>query len=314
MAAFGSHFASLMIASHYGDNSWTPIELMQTSELSFHPGAHVLHYSSTCFEGLKAYRHDDGSVHIFRLDRHVKRMQNSAASLCLPVPPVEMLDEMMRRLVEAVRDDVPHYPSSLYLRPVLLGLDANIGSAAKPSHEALLYIVASPVGDYFEAGERPLRLWIEEHAMRTTPQFGEVKTGGNYASALQHFMRAKKKYAVDQVLFCPGGDVQETGAANFLLINNDCVLTKRLDGSILPGITRASLLQLAATSGYRVEERDITVEEMLQFVENGEAALSGTAAMLAGVGELLRGDEVHKVNGGEIGDNTRRLRRMLADI
>lgn len=311
---FGSSFASQVTTCRFADGRWSRPGLSALANLELHPAAHVLHYASTCFEGLKAYRHDDGAVRIFRLDRHVERMRNSAHQLCLPEPGTEMLDGMIRELVSAVRDEVPAYPAALYLRPMLLGMDPNIGSAARPSDEALLCVMASPVGDYFATGDRALRLWVEDKRMRTTPEFGEVKTGGNYAAALRQIRRARERHDVDQVLFCPGGDVQETGAANFLLIDDKRVVTKRLDGSILPGITRASVLDIARDAGYTVEERDISVAEMLAFVADGEAALSGTAAVLAPVGALVHEGGTQLVNGGSLGDNTRRLRDLLTDI
>lgn len=311
---FGSTFASQIARSRFRDGQWTQPERASLADLELHPAAHVLHYASTCFEGLKAYRHDDGTVRIFRLDRHVERMRNSARQLCLPEPDAALLHEMITGLVAAVRDEVPDYPAALYLRPVLLGLDPNIGSAARPSDEALLYVMASPVGDYFTAGDRALRLWVETERMRTTPEFGEVKTGGNYAAGLRLIRRARQQHDVDQVLFCPRGDVQETGAANFLLLDDQRVVTKRLDGSILPGVTRASLLEIARDAGYAVEERDLSVAEMLDFVAAGEAALSGTAAVLAPVGALVHEDGTQLVNGGIAGANTQRLQGFLTDI
>lgn len=314
MAGFGSEFASKMAVSSHAGGAWSTMELVTTGDLDLHPGAHVLHYGSTCFEGLKAYRHAGDRIRIFRLDRHVERMRNSAEQLCLPLPDPALLETMICSLVDAVRAEVPEYPSALYLRPLLYGSDPNIGSAARPSEQAKLIVLASPVGNYFRAGERPLRLWIEDRHMRTTPGFGAVKTGGNYAAALRPFMTVKKQYNVDQILFCPDGDVQESGAANFLLIDSQRIVTKRLDGTILPGVTRASILELAREAGYQVEERDIALGEMLEFIKTGEAALSGTAAVLAGVGVIIyKGKERSVCNGG-VGANTRRLRRALTDI
>lgn len=311
---FGSEFASQLATCRYSNGNWAAPERSAMRDFQFHPGAHMLHYGSSCFEGLKAYRHADGAIRIFRLDQHVERMRNSAHLLCLPQPDTALLRDMICELVAALRDEVPPYPAALYLRPVLIGTEANIGSAARPSEEALLYVLASPVGDYFTAGERALRLWVEDTHMRTTPEFGEVKTGGNYAAALRHIRRARAAHDADQVLFCPGGDVQETGAANFLLIDDASVITKRLDGSILPGITRASLLDIARAAGQRVEERDISIEEVLEFVRTGEAALSGTAAVLASVGTLVHSSGVHTVAGGDGGPATKRLRSLLTDI
>ena len=312
--SFGSSFARQMGICHYRDRDWTSPELVPLEPLALHPASHVLHYASTCFEGLKAYRWDDGSVHIFRLDKHIQRMRASAGCLYLPVPGPELLHTIICQTVAAARNEIPEFPGALYLRPALIGTEPNIGAAAKASAEATLFVLASPVGDYFEGGQRPLRLLIEDQQMRSTPQFGQVKTGGTYAAALGQITRAREKYNADQVLFCPGGDVQETGAANFLLIADGRILTKRLDGSLLPGVTRDSLLKLAAEDGCQVEERDYTIEELLSWTQSGEAALSGTAAVLAGVGTLIHRDREHLVNGGAIGPHTQRLRERLTRI
>src|SRR5262249_47229893 len=148
--------------------------------------------------------------------------------LCLPVPPDAMLADMIVDVTRAAVPDVPDSPGSLYLRPTLLGTEVNIGAAAHPSTEATLFVIASTVGDYFAGGIRPLSLAIEVDRPRTTPQFGMVKTGANYAMALGLTMRAHETLGIDQVLFAPGGVVQETGASNFLLIAGDRVVTPEL--------------------------------------------------------------------------------------
>ncbi|MDH3265730.1 MAG: aminotransferase class IV, partial [Gammaproteobacteria bacterium] len=172
----------------------------------------------------------------------------------------------------------------------------------------------SPVGDYFEGGARPLKLLVDDQRARSTEQLGSTKTGGNYAAALGPTLDAKAKYGVDQVLFCPNGDVQETGAANFLLISDDEIVTKPLDTSFLHGMTRDSILKLAADLGYTVNERNFSVAELLQSVTTHEAALSGTAACLSFVGCLVyKGDEI-TVMDGKAGPNTDKLRTALQDI
>lgn len=279
-----------------------------------HPAAHVFHYASTCFEGFKAYRWDDGKARIFRLGDHVRRMQNSARSLRLPVPDAAQLRQMVVDLVARQIEDIPAPPSSLYLRPTLIGTLQNIGAAAAPSTEATLFVLASPVGDYFQGGARPLKLLVDDERARTTGQLGSTKTGGNYAAALGPTLDAKEKFGVDQVLFCPNGDVQETGAANFLLISDDEIVTKPLDKSFLHGVTRASILQLGADLGYRVSERNITVAELLELVTSFEAALSGTAACLAPVGGLVYKGRDIAVRDGAAGPNTAKLRKALQDI
>lgn len=289
---------------------------MQPSEsLSLHPASHVLHYSSSCFEGLKAYRRADGGVHIFRLDMHIQRLRNSAQLLMLPVPDEALLTELIETVVREQLDQVPDFPGSLYLRPTMLGLDENVGSAGKPSGAAVLFVLASPVGDYFTSGgERGLRLLVDDQNMRTTPKFGQAKTGGNYAAALRFIASAKAEHNCDQVLFCPNGDVQETGAANFFLIKDNTLITKPLDGSILPGVTRDSLLHLGSHLGYQIQERNFTVQELLKSAANAECALSGTAAVLTAVGELVHDGQTYPVGDSGVGEHTRRLRTTLLDV
>jgi branched-chain amino acid aminotransferase len=286
--------------------------LVAPIELS--PAAHVLHYASTCFEGFKAFRHADGSIHVFRMDRHIQRMRQSARQLVLPEPEAAQLAQMVRSVIERCRDVVPEAPGALYLRPILIGTTANIGAAATPTSEALLMVLASPVWDYFAGGMKPLRILVDDEHTRSAAQMGMVKTGGNYAAALGPTLSARAKFQVDQVLFCPGGEVQETGAANFLLIRDGALLTRGLDSTFLHGITRDSLLTLARDRGFAVSERVFDVGEMLEWVKSGEAALSGTAAVLAGVGTLIYRGAEHRVASGEVGPLTRALRTALVAI
>jgi branched-chain amino acid aminotransferase len=314
MSQFGSEFCDRFMIARFENGAWQEATLQPLAPIELHPASHVLHYASTCFEGFKAYRWNDGKARIFRLHDHVARMQKSAASLRLPVPDADQLTNMVIELVRSQVENTPPPPSSLYLRPVLIGTLPNIGAAASPSTEAMLYVIASPVGDYFAGGVRPLKLLVEDQRERTTEQLGSTKTGGNYAAALGPTLDAKEKYGVDQVLFCPNGDVQETGAANFLLIGDDEVVTKPLDTSFLHGITRDSILTLAKDLGYRVNERNFTVNEMLGWVRNWEAALSGTAAMLTPVGALVHNEREIPVRDGHGGPNVEKLRNALQAI
>lgn len=314
MSSFGTKFCDNFITASYADGAWQAAELKPLAPLELHPAAHVFHYASTCFEGFKAYRWDDGKARIFRLHDHVARMQRSAASLHLPIPDADLLTGMVVDLVRKHAVDIPAPPSSLYIRPTLIGTLPNIGAAASPSSEALLYVLVSPVGDYFSGGARSLKLLVEDRKARSTDQLGSTKTGGNYAAALGPTLEAKEKFGVDQVLFCPHGDVQETGAANFLLISDDEVITKPLNTSFLHGMTRNSILKLAGDLGYRVNERDFTVDELMEWRMTFEAALSGTAACLSPVGELVLNGEYFTVRDGETGPNTTRLRKALQDI
>ncbi len=315
-APFGTVFGETMAVARWAHGAWDTPTLGPVEPFSFHPATHVFHYGSACFEGLKAHRGHDDVVRIFRLDRHVERMQKSAQLLYLPEPGAELLASMIRDVVEANRDQVPVAPGSLYLRPTLIGTEPNIGAAAVPSKEAVLYVLASPVGDYFAGGIRPLRLLVETHRPRTTPQFGMVKSGANYVMALGITMRAKSDLGVDQVLFAPDRVVQETGAANFLLIDSERIITPALTESFLHGVTRDSVLRIALDLGYEVEERPITVDEIVEWSarDDAEAALSGTAAILASVGTLVLDGEDLSVGSGEVGSNTLRLRKALTDL
>ena len=276
-----------------------------------HPASHVFHYASTCFEGFKAYRWADGKGRIFRLPDHVARMQRSAASLRLPIPDADLLAGMVIDVVHKNIDDIPEPPASLYLRPTLIGTVQNIGAAAAPSPEATLFVLCSPVGDYFAGGAAALKLLVEDEKARTTEQLGSTKTGGNYAAALGPTLDAKEKYGVDQVLFCPNGDVQETGAANFLLISDDEIITKSLDTTFLHGMTRDSILKLGAELGYTISERPFTVDELLEKVKTYEACLSGTAATLSPVGALVYHGKEIPVRDGQPGPNRKKLQTAL---
>jgi branched-chain amino acid aminotransferase len=312
--AFGTVLADKMAISYFKDGRWSRQEIRPVEALPIHPAAHVLHYASTCFEGFKAYQWQDGSVRVFRMDKHVERMRQSARLLALPEPDAKQLADMILGVIDSVRDQVPEPPGALYMRPLLFGTMPNIGAASQPSNEACLVVLASPVWDYFAGGMKPLRIYVEDTCHRTAEHLGVVKTGGNYAAAMGPTLAARDKYKIDQVLFCPGGSVQETGAANFLLFREGHILTRSLDSTFLHGVTRDSLLTMAREMGFRVEERVFTVAEMLDWVKTGEAALSGTAAVLAGVGTLVHGGVEHKVGTGDVGAVTQRLRAALVGI
>lgn len=315
MAAFGTVFVPEMVISRYEQSGWSQPEMVPVDSISLHPGAHVLHYSSTCFEGLKAFRHADGGIYVFRMDRNVNRLQQSSELLSLPKVDSTMLSKMILDIVKHYAAEVPTPPGSMYIRPTHIGTEASIGKAAAPSLESMLYVLLSPVGDYFAGGAKPLRLLLEDNA-RCAAHMGMVKSGGNYASALQPIMKARAAVQADQVLFCPNGDVQETGAANFLLIDGNEIITKALDSSFLHGVTRDSILTLARDRGMKVSERELTVDELLERAAKPgtEAALSGTAAVLTPVGTLIHNGKEYQVGSGEAGSTTNALRQALNDI
>lgn len=316
MAAFGSVFMPEMISTIFDGNSWSKAEVVPGDRLVLHPGAHVLQYSSTCFEGLKAFRHEDGSVKIFRMDRNLARLAQSSSLLGMPAVDQAAVADMILTIVSRFASEVPAPPGSMYIRPSHIGTEAAIGKAAASTATSMLYVMLSPVGDYFAGGDTTLRLLLDEEGMRCAPHMGTVKCGGNYASALQSIQRARSTVQADQVLFCPGGDVQETGAANFLLIDGNELITRALDSTFLHGVTRHSILTLATEMGMDVQERELSVKELLErSAKPGcEAALSGTAAVLAPVGTLLHQGSEYTVGDGKPGKTTIRLREALNDI
>jgi len=312
--AFGTLLTSHMAVATHRDGKWSQSEIKPVGPIEISPAAHMLHYASTCFEGFKAFRRADGSVHIFRMDRHIQRLQQSTRQLVLPEPDAAQVADMVRAVIKRCRDAVPEAPGALYLRPIIFGTTANIGAATTPTTEAMLIVLASPVWDYFAGGAKPLRILVDDQNTRSAQHMGSVKTGGNYAAALAPIMNARSAYQADQVLFCPDGQVQETGAANFILIREGELLTRSLDSTFLHGVTRDSLLTLGRDMGYAVSERKFDVLEMLDWVRTGEAALSGTAAVLTGVGTLIYAGIEHKVAGGQVGPITQALRAKLVAV
>lgn len=316
MAAFGSVFMPKMALATFEDNKWSDTQIVASDSISLHPGAHVLHYSSTCFEGLKAFRHEDGSVHVFRMDQNVNRFAQSSELLSLPEVDKDQVSNMIVDIVKEYAADVPTPPGSMYIRPTHIGTEAAVGKAAAPSDSSMVYILLSPVGDYFAGGARALRLLLDETGQRCAPHMGMIKSGGNYASALAPTLEAKEKFQADQVLFCPNGYITETGAANFLLVDGNEIITKALDSSFLHGVTRSSILQIAKDLGMTVSEREVSVEELLERAAKPgvEAMLSGTAAVLTSVGTFIHNGKDVKVGNGEIGPMAQKLRQALNDI
>lgn len=314
-APFGSLFGDSMTMAVWADDAYSYSgQAVDLQPIPLHPGAHALHYSSTCFEGLKAHRQHDGTLAIFRLDDHVNRMLQSISQLRMMPPDAELLRAMIIDAVEANASFTPDPPGSLYIRPTFIGTVENIGAAAAPSDSGLLYVINSPVGDYFAGGIRPLNIYIETETPRTTPQFGMIKAGANYAMALGPTLDAKRDHVADQVLFATGGDITETGASNFFLVDGDRLITRHLDSSFLHGVTRASVLTMAADMGYRVEERTVPLDELKAWAQHGEAFLSGTAAVVAPVGQVMIAGETLTLGDGQPGPNTLRLRQALVDV
>lgn len=314
-APFGTLFGDHMSVATYVDGVYDyPGHAVPLQNFSLHPATHALHYASECFEGLKAHRQPDGSVAIFRLDDSVQRMLRSIAKLRMTPPEADLLRDVIIDATTANASFTPDSPGSLYIRPTFIGTAPNIGAAATPSNEAMLYCINSPVGDYFAGGVRPLTIFIETDMPRTTPQFGSVKSGANYVMALGPTLDAKRDHVADQVLFASGDDVTETGAANFFLCDGERLITRNLDDSFLHGITRASILQIARDLGMEVEERSIPVAELRAWAEHGEMFLSGTAAVIAPIGNVITQGEHITIGDGQPGATTLKLRDALTDV
>jgi branched-chain amino acid aminotransferase len=288
--------APRMVVSRGGRRHFGAARVIPTADLTLHPVRALPPLRLDVLRGPQGAPRVDGVVRIFRPTGTSRGCAAPRTSCSSPSRrPSCSSDD--RRAVEANLAEVPAAPGALYLRPMLLGTEPNIGAAASPSRSALLAVVASPVGDYFAGGVRPLTLLVETEVPRTTPQFGEAKAGANYLMALGVTRRARAEHGCDQVLFAPVVQVQETGAANFLLFDEDRVVTRALDSTFLHGVTRDSVLTLARDRGMAVEERDISVDELLAW--RGEAALAGTAAVLSGVGTLVHRGARHTVGTGD---------------
>ena len=310
-AVFGSVFHAEMPVLAFKDGAWQSATWQSSQELTLAPGAHALHYGSECFEGLKAFRQADGKIVMFRPTANIARMQQSADILYLPKPETDAFLAALIELVKRAADEIPDAPASLYLRPTLIGTDPIIGKAGATPETARPHRLASPPGDYFTV-RSPLKILVETSHIRCAPHMGRVKCGGNYASAMPWVLKAKAEYGASQVLFCPNGDVQETGASNFMLINGDEIITKPLTDEFLHGVTRDSVLTVAKDLGYTVTERNFTVDELKAAVENGaEAILTGTAAVISPVTSFVIDGQEIEVKSQERGYA---IRKAITDI
>ena len=309
---FGKQYTDRMLIMEYDKGQgWHSARIQPYGPISLDPAAMVLHYSQEIFEGLKVFRRPDGSLSMFRPADNITRFNRSAERMCMPEVDETFFLDAMLELIRLEADWVPRSAgTSLYVRPTMIATEPMLG--VRPADQYLCYVILSPVGPYYKGGIAPVKIWISDFYVRATEGgTGEAKTGGNYASALRHVVKAREEHGADQVLFCPNGDVQETGASNFFLINDSQLLTKPLDASFLHGVTRDSVITLARDLNYDVIERDFTVAEVMDWIQTGEAALSGTAAVLSGVGSFVHKGATYKVGDGSTGPNTRKLSDAL---
>ncbi len=303
------------------DGGWENGELLPYGPISLDPAAGVLHYGQEIFEGLKAYRHEDGSVWSFRPEANAERMQRSAHRLALPELDTEDFVQAIKVLVGADVDWVPEYgtgETSLYIRPFMIASEAFLG--VRPSREATFYVIASPAGAYFSGGIKPVSLWLStDYARAGDGGTGAAKCGGNYASSLAGQVEASA-HGCDQVVFLDSSThtyIEELGGMNLFFVHRDGTLvTPQLTGTILEGITRSSILELAGEMGLTPVERRITIEEWKDGVASGditEIFACGTAAVVTPVG-TLRWDGGESTVATEPGEITMKIRDTLLGI
>ena len=317
---FGKIFTDHMFMwSWNSEKGWHNARIVPFGRLSIHPASTVLHYGSEIFEGLKAYRRADGKVQLFRPIENIRRMNNSAERLCLPQMPEEDFMQALKEFVKLEEDWTPSAPgTSLYLRPFMFGNDESLGVHAV--HNAEFIIIASPVGSYYKEGINPVKIMIEDQDVRAVRGgTGYAKCGGNYAASNRAGERAEQQ-GYSQVLWLDGVErkyIEEVGAMNVMFKIGGTVVTPMLSGSILPGVTRKSIIDVLKKEGYAVEERLLSVDELAAAMADGtleEAWGCGTAAVVSPIGELCYQGKKYTVNNGEIGALTRHLYDTLTGI
>jgi branched-chain amino acid aminotransferase len=317
---FGHYFTDHMFVIDYErGEGWKNPRIVPFENISLHPASTVLHYGAEIFEGLKAYRRADGGVQLFRPLENVRRMNRSAERMCLP----EMDEnDMLYYLTEFVKHEEKFVPSSfgtsLYLRPFMFGNDETLG--VHTVSRATFIIIASPSGSYYKEGINPVKIMIESEDVRTVRGgTGYAKCGGNYAASTRAGERANKK-GYSQVLWLDGVErkyIEEVGAMNVMFKINGEIITPMLTGSILPGITRKSCIEVLESLGYKVNERLFSIDELKEALVAGtleEAWGCGTAAVVSPIGKLMYEDVEYTVNNAEIGEVTKKLYDTLTAI
>ncbi len=318
---FGRIFTDHMFVMNYTEGKgWHDPRIVPYSPIQLEPSAMVFHYAQEIFEGLKAYRTADGNIQLFRPDRNIARMNETAERLCIPQLDPDGILYAIKTLVAYESDWVPHSPgTSLYIRPFIIATDPVIG--VYPSHTYLFIIILSPVGSYYARGIDPVRIYVErEYTRAVRGGTGRAKCGGNYAASLIA-QRKAEKLGYDQVLWTDGITheyIDEVGSMNvFFVIDGEVVTPSLDDGSILPGITRASCIELLRSWGTKVTERKIKVDELFEAYDAGvlnEAFGTGTAAVISPIGVLSDDDRTIEINGGKIGAISQRLYDELTGI
>lgn len=317
---FGHYFTDHMFCLDYDPKEgWNKARIQPLQPIQLHPSASVLQYGQSLFEGLKAFRQKDGSIGLFRPQYNWRRITDGAERLCMIAPPEDIF---LKGIEELLKIDSSWVPSergcSLYLRPTLIGTEAFLG--VRPSEKYLFYVLLSPVGSYYKDGLKPVRIWVEEKYIRAAPGgLGATKAGANYASSLRAALEAKKRN-YDQVLWMDPSHtfIEEVGTMNIFFVIDDKVVTPALNGTILAGGVRDSVITLLRSWGVPIEERPLAISEIVEAHHSGllsEAFGSGTAAVISPVGELaVKGEAIKIGSKNAMGSVATRLYDELTGI
>lgn len=317
---FGTVFTDHMFVMDFQEEKgWYDPRIEPYGPLSLDPAAAVLHYAQAVFDGLKAFRGKDGTVRLFRPQKHIERMNNSAKRMCIPPLDPEMALKSLVALVGLEKDWVPStVGTSLYVRPTIIAREAFLG--VRPAHSYIYYVILSPVGAYYPEGMNPVKILVVDKYVRAVEGgVGAAKTAGNYAASLYAAEEAKHA-GFTQVLWLDGRErkyLDEVGTMNIMLKIGDEVITPPLTGTILPGVTRDSALTLMREWGLRVAERQVSIDEVAQAAHKGtlkEVWGTGTAAVISPVGELAYKGERIVINEGKIGELTQKLYDAIVGI
>lgn len=317
---FGHIFTDHMFIMDYDEGmGWHDARIVPYQPVVLDPSALVFHYAQECFEGLKAYRCADGSVQLFRPDKNAERMQSTHDRLCIPQIPVADFVDAVKALVSVDKDWVPAEPdTSLYIRPFTIATEPVLGVKASAKYQFI--VICSPSGAYYAEGLNPVKIYVEDEYVRATPGgTGYIKCGGNYAASIAAGEKAHK-LGYSQVLWLDGVErkyVEEVGAMNIMFKMGGEIYTAATVGTVLPGITRMSCIELLKSWGYKVNEGKLAIDTVMDAGRNGtleEVFGTGTAAVISPVGSLMYEKEVVEINDFKIGDLTQKLYDTLTGI
>ena len=316
---FGEQFSDHMFIAEYANGKWNDPRIIPFGKLSFLPSLTVLHYGQAVFEGLKAYLTADGGVNLFRAEKNHERLNTSCERLCIPPVPLDLFTEALEKLVAVDRAWIPNKRgNSLYIRPFVFATDDYIGVRVSRTYAFIIF--TSPVGAYYKEGLNPVKLITSGgYARAVIGGLGEVKTPANYAASLLPAEEAKKK-GFTQVLWLDAIEkkyIEEVGTMNIMFLIDDVLVTPPLEGSILGGITRDTVLTLAKHWGVNIEERKISIDEVLEKAKSGalqEVFGTGTAAVISPVGWIQHKQEMVTINKGGIGSFSQRLYDEITGI